>query len=89
MKKLQIIKAICEETKKEINVLTVDGEVFDWGMEPESVLNAQDMQRNHPQFIETIMKTVTEHFIECLSDFLGRKISLRDFNDAVERGYLP
>ena len=29
MKKIKIVKAICDETKKEINVLTVDDEVFD------------------------------------------------------------
>jgi hypothetical protein len=88
MKKLKIVKAICDETKKEINVLTVDDEIFDWGMEPDSVISAQDMQRNHPQFIETIMKTVTEHFIDCLGDFVGRKITLKEFHEAIERGYL-
>ena len=74
MKKIKIVKAICDETKKEINVLTVDDEVFDWGMDPSSVENAKHMQRNHPQFVETLMKTVTDHFLDCLSDFVGKKV---------------
>ena len=88
MKKIKIVKAICDETKKEINVLTVDDEVFDWGMDPSSVENAKHMQRNHPQFVETLMKTVTDHFLDCLSDFVGKKVTLEEFNKAVERGYL-
>ena len=88
MKKLEILSIKCEESGEDINVVRVDGEIFDWGMDPESLDDARKTILHNKELTESIILSVVSHFFDCLSDFLGQKIDLEKFLVAIKRGYI-
>lgn len=88
MKNIEIVSGYSEEFGKDIRILSVDGEIFDWGMDPESLEEARKMILQHTELTESITLSVINHFCECFSDFVGQNMSLSDINEAIERGYI-
>jgi hypothetical protein len=85
MKKLEVIEAIDDEIGK-ISVLSVDGEVFDWGLDLESFEQARKNILNHQELAESVALSIINHFLESFSDFLGRTVTLQELNEAIVKG---
>lgn len=71
-----------------INYIVVDNEAFDWSIEPDQVKHIQFQINNDPTMKDTYVGNILTHFTSCFSEFLGRKVSLKDINEALERGYI-
>jgi len=88
MKKIEIVSGHSEEFNKTINVLVVDGEIFDWGMDPASLDQARKVIAEHNELTESVTLSVLGHFCECFSDFIGKTMSLDEINESIEKGYV-
>lgn len=86
--KLEIISSYSEEFKKDINVIVVDGEVFDWGLDLNSWNEAKKVITQHPELTETVTISILNHLCECFSDFVGKDMNLEEINEAIEKGYI-
>lgn len=88
MKKLQVLSEFREEFQREIKVLLVEGELFDWGMDVESLHEAKKVISHHRELSESISMSIINHFLESFSDFIGKKISLKELLVSMERGFI-
>lgn len=84
--KLEIISSYSEDFDKNISVIVVDGEVFDWGLDLSSWSEAKKVIAQHQELTETVTVSILNHFCECFSDFIGRSMTLQEINDAIEKG---
>jgi len=71
-----------------VNYIVVDNEAFDWSIEPEYVKKIEFQVRNEPMLKDKYIGNIFQHFTRCFSDFLGRKVSLQEINEAIEKGYI-
>jgi len=88
MKKLQVLSDYSEEFKREIKYLSVDGEIFDWGMDLDSLAEAKKVISQHRDLAESVSMSIINHFLESFSDFIGQQISLRKLLDSIEKGFI-
>jgi hypothetical protein len=71
-----------------VNYIVVDNEAFDWNIEPEFVKMVVFQIKNDPEMKDNYIGSIFQHFAKCFSEFLGRKVSLQDINEAIEKGYI-
>lgn len=88
MKKIEFISKYSEEFNKNIKALTVDGEIFDWGLELDSWSEAKKVISQHSELTETVTTSILNHFCECFSEFVGKNMNLEEINEAIKRGYI-
>lgn len=81
-KKLTILEI---QNKKYI---ILDNEGFDWEIEPGQLKKVEISIKNDPAMKENFIGNMLNHFVTCFSDFLGKNVSLKDINDALEKGYI-
>ena len=63
----------------------IDGEYFDWEID-ESSLDWAKAQG--PVFFEATKKDIAKHFLDSLSEMVGRKITLEAFQLALKTGWI-
>lgn len=63
----------------------VDGEFFDWSIDEESFEWAR---KQGPEFFEATKKDIAKHFLESLSEFVGRRVTPGDFQKATKTGFI-
>ena len=63
----------------------IDGEMLDWSVDSSSFLEANRMG---PQFMRAVQEDIAKHFIESVSEVLGRKVSLEDIKNAIKDGWI-
>lgn len=85
MKKLEIVQ-IQDEYFGMINAIVIDGEFFDYGMEINDFKSAKATIELHKELAESIVLSVIQHFMDSFSEFMGRPVSLEEFNLAVKNG---
>lgn len=88
MSKIEVVRIRSEEMNKEVNAVSVDGVVFDWSMDPREFSQAKSLIHHHAGMKETIMLSVTNHFLQSFCEFIGRDITLAQFNKAILSGEL-
>lgn len=88
MRKLQVLSNYSEEFKREIKYLSVDGQIFDWGMDLESLAEAKKVISQHRELSESVVMSIISHFLESFSDFIGKKISLSELISSIEKGFI-
>ena len=86
MKKLQVLSDYSEEFKRDIKYLSVDGEIFDWGMDPEEFNRTKNLMLHHRELKESVILSLANHFTECFSEFIEREITLEELNQAIKKG---
>lgn len=84
--KIEIIKIHDEELDKSVHAISVDGNIFDWGMDKEQFEEAKKMISHDPKLRESIILSIINHIVENFSDFIGRKITLDELNKAIKTG---
>lgn len=71
-----------------VNYIVVGNEAFDWQIDPDQVKKVEFQINNDPMMKDTYIGSILNHFTNCFSEFLGKKVSLKDINEALERGYI-
>ena len=69
-------------------ILAVDGEAFDWGLEPADMNKMRFAVKRDEGVKDSFLGNVKHHFITCFADFLGRPIAFKEINEALDRGYI-
>ena len=75
-----------EETGLEYRAIFVDGELFDWGIDPQQLQTAKAFIAQNPEMRKSVMGDIERHFVSCFSEFLERDITLAEINRALETG---
>jgi len=63
----------------------IDGEMLDWSVDSSSFLEAQKMG---PQFALAVQRDIAKHFIESVSEVLGRKVTMDEIKEAIRTGWI-
>lgn len=87
-----------EEGKKKFKVLTrqgkngvlenqifIDDELLDWSADLSSIIDAKKMG---PLYFRAALKDMERHFVECVSQVLGRKVTYQQVLDATKSGWI-
>lgn len=86
MKRLSLETRVFQDKEGYIRKgIFVDGEYFDWGVDEENFKDAMSMG---PAYVEVIKRDIERHFIESFSEFIGKKITIEEFQIAMKNGYL-
>ena len=71
-----------------INALYIGGDLFDWGIDMKSMQEAILFARDNETMKKALHGDVQNHFLECLSEGLRHKVTIKDVNKAIELGYI-
>jgi hypothetical protein len=63
----------------------IGGELLDWAIDANSLMEAMKMG---PKFFKEIQKDIERHYVDSVSEFLGRKVSAQDIKDAISTGWI-
>jgi hypothetical protein len=63
----------------------IDGEMLDWQVDLNSYMEAVKMG---PAFMLEAQKSIAEHFVEAVSDTLGRKVTIEEIKTATKTGWI-
>lgn len=61
----------------------IDGEHFDWSVDEESLKEAAAMGEI---YFQAVQKDIAKHFLDSLSEVVGREVTLAEFNQALITG---
>jgi len=87
-RELKILNVRCSELKKDVRMLVLENEVFDWGLDQESISRAKKMIDQKPDMKESIIMSILNHFLDCFSDFCGKNTTLEEFLNSVDKGQI-
>lgn len=63
----------------------IDGQLLDWSIDVHDLFEAKKMG---VQYIRDLEIDVIRHFLQSISDFIGRKVSVDEMNEAKKKGYI-
>lgn len=63
----------------------IDDELLDWSIDMSSYMEAMKMG---PKYRRAIQQDIEKHFIDSVSDFLGRKVSMAEIKEAIKTGWI-
>jgi len=63
----------------------IGGELLDWQVDINSLVEAMRMG---PMYMKAVQKDIEKHFVESVSDFVGRKVTADDIKKAIKDGYI-
>lgn len=63
----------------------VDEKLFEYEIDKNSLMKAKEMG---PQYYIAAQRDIQKHFLDSLSDFLGRTITNQEVQKAVETGWI-
>lgn len=63
----------------------IDGELLDWSVDMTSLLDAAKMG---PKFFRVVQKDIEKHFVESVSEVVGRKITPKEIKEATKTGWI-
>ena len=68
-------------------VILIDGEIFDWGLEEESLEQANQYASNE-EILKAIQTDIRKYFLECIGEYLGFVPTMKQVNEALKLGYI-
>lgn len=80
---LRIARIKPEDSLSDVNAVVVDGYVFDYLIDEEELKRAVVFCNHIPARKKLVVQDITNHFVECFGEFVGRPVTLREFLDAV------
>lgn len=81
-KKLRILKLANK------SYIVVENEAFDWEVEPDQIKKIELKIKNDPTMKENCIGSIFTHLVSCFSEFVGKKVTLQEINDAIDNGYI-
>jgi carbon monoxide dehydrogenase subunit G len=63
----------------------IGGELLDWQIDLASFVDAASMG---PTYMREIQRDIEKHFVESVSDFLGRKVTIEEIKQAIQVGWI-
>ena len=63
----------------------IEGELFDWAIDEESYKWAQ---KQSPEVLMAAQKDIVKHFLNSLSEIVGRRVTLQDLQEATKTGWI-
>ena len=63
----------------------IDGQLLDWRVDIQSLMEAMKMG---PQYYKGVQRDIEKHFVESVSDFVGRKVTAEEIKKAIKDGYI-
>lgn len=63
----------------------IDDELLDWQIDMNSFVDAMKMG---PQYMREIQRSIETHFVDSVSDFIGRKVSILEIKEAIKTGWI-
>lgn len=63
----------------------IDGELLDWQIDMNSYADAVRMG---PHFQREVQRDIERHFIDSVSDTLGRKVTMEEIKTAIKTGWI-
>ena len=63
----------------------IDGELLDWSIDMDSYMEAVKMGLMYQRDVQ---RDIEKHFVESVSDFLGRKVTIEDIKKAIQTGWI-
>ncbi len=70
------------------NYIVVDNEAFDWEVEPNQMMAIKMKIKSDPPMRDSLIGSVFAHMTSCFSDFIGKQVTLKEINDAIDCGYI-
>lgn len=68
-----------------IKRIFVDGQFFDWDVDRKSL---EECKKMGPEYLAAAEKDIQKHFMESLSEFVGREITPIDLLKAIKLGWI-
>jgi len=66
----------------------VDGQHFDWGVDEENYKDAMEFVKKHPEYLNQVITSIEKHFIDSLSEFMGRPVKIEEVQEARKTGQI-
>jgi len=63
----------------------IGGEMLDWTVDGSSLMEA--MKMGH-KFYRAVQRDVEKHYVESVSEFIGRKVTPNDIKEAIKTGWI-
>jgi len=63
----------------------IDGELLDWAVDAQSLIEAMKMG---PHFYKEIQRDIERHFVESVSEVVGRHLTPQDIKTAIATGWI-
>jgi hypothetical protein len=63
----------------------IDDEILDWSIDMASFAEAVKMG---PKYMRAVQEDIERHFIDSVSDFLGRKVTMLEIKAAIKTGWI-
>lgn len=79
-------KIFSQDCGKEINALFINGFLFDYLIESDSLKQAAIYCANNPNLKKSVCGDIQKHFLDCFSEFVGRIVDLAEVNKAIRDG---
>jgi hypothetical protein len=67
------------------NAVFIGGELLDWQVNLNSLMEASKMGAH---YMREVQRDIERHFVESVSDFLGRKVTAEDIKVATKTGWI-
>jgi hypothetical protein len=67
------------------HAIFIDGEMLDWSIDMHDYLEAMKMG---PKYLNAIKHDIVKHFVASVSDFIGRKVTIEELNQARKVGWI-
>lgn len=65
--------------------LFINGEKLDWSVDISSLMEASRMG---PVFFRSVQRDIEKHFVESVSEFIGRKVTPDEIKNAIKEGWI-
>lgn len=63
----------------------IDDELLDWSIDMNSYMEAVKMGS---KYLRAVQADISRHFVESVSDFLGRKVTIEEIKKATQTGWI-
>ena len=63
----------------------IGGEQLDWAVDASSLMDATQMG---PMFFRAVQRDIEKHFVESVSEFVGRKVTPDEIKTAIQTGWI-
>jgi hypothetical protein len=63
----------------------IDDELLDWSVDMTSLMESVKMG---PAIFRAAQKDIQKHFVESVSEFIGRKVTAEDVKNAIKTGWI-